>query len=181
MASLSESALLTLLLKKDEYYVGDQPSGNLVLQVIICESSQEKNANTSIIRTKLSKLDQCAKVASKSSMNTYNCNCTCSMPEVKLPTTYLFAAYKEEEVKYETGEQMMARLLMERRHLNHTSSHSVAIKAYHAYNGIFHAHKWVGCCRMAKQGLTFAGVNSHHEMELLKEGSRNCRIWEEQC
>jgi hypothetical protein len=58
-------------------------------------------------------------------MNTYNCNCTCSMPEVKLPTTYLFAAYKEEEVKYETGEQMMARLLMERRHLNHTPAATV--------------------------------------------------------
>jgi hypothetical protein len=58
MASLSENALSTLLLKKDEYYVGDQPSGNLLLRVIIRESSLDNNANTSIIRTKLSKLDQ---------------------------------------------------------------------------------------------------------------------------
>jgi hypothetical protein len=42
-------------------------------------------------------------------------------------------------------------------------SHGVTIKTYHADNGIFRAHKWVDCCRMAKQGLTFAGVNSHHE------------------
>jgi hypothetical protein len=58
MASLSENALSTLLLKKDEYYVGDQPSGNLLLRVIIRESLLDNNANTSIIRTKLSKLDQ---------------------------------------------------------------------------------------------------------------------------
>jgi hypothetical protein len=35
MASLLESALSTLLLKKDEYSVGDQPSGNLLLRVVI--------------------------------------------------------------------------------------------------------------------------------------------------
>jgi hypothetical protein len=58
MASLSENTLTTLLLKKDECYVGDQPSGNLLLRVIIRESSLDNNANTSIIRTKLSKLDQ---------------------------------------------------------------------------------------------------------------------------
>jgi hypothetical protein len=58
MASLSESALSTLLLKKDEYYVRDQPSGNLLLRVIIWESSLDNNAGTLIIRTKLSKLDQ---------------------------------------------------------------------------------------------------------------------------
>jgi hypothetical protein len=34
------------------------------------------------------------------------------------------------------------------------SSQGVAIKAYHADNGIFHAHKWVDCCRVAKHGLT---------------------------
>jgi hypothetical protein len=34
MASLSESVLSTLLLKKDEYYVRDQPSGNMLLRVI---------------------------------------------------------------------------------------------------------------------------------------------------
>jgi hypothetical protein len=45
----------------------------------------------------------------------------------------------------------------------YASSHGVTIKAYHADDGIFRAHKWVDCCRAAKQGLTFAGVNSHHE------------------
>jgi hypothetical protein len=57
MASLSESALAILLLKKGEYYVDDQPSGNLLLRVIIRESSLDNNASTSIIRTKLSILD----------------------------------------------------------------------------------------------------------------------------
>jgi hypothetical protein len=46
--------------------------------------------------------------------------------------------------------------------------HSISIKAYHADNGIFCAHKWVDCCRMAEQGLTFAGVNSHHENGIAK-------------
>jgi hypothetical protein len=41
--------------------------------------------------------------------------------------------------------------------------HGISIKAYHADNGIFRAHKWVDCCKTAEQGLTFAGVNSHHE------------------
>jgi transposase InsO family protein len=41
--------------------------------------------------------------------------------------------------------------------------HWVAIRAYHADNGMFCAHKWVDCCRLAKQGLTFAGVSSHDE------------------
>jgi hypothetical protein len=42
-------------------------------------------------------------------------------------------------------------------------SHGVAIRAYHADNG-----KWVDCCRLAKQGLTFAGINSHHENGIAK-------------
>jgi hypothetical protein len=53
MASLLESALSTLLLKKDKYYVRDQPSGNLLLRVIIQESLLDSNASMSIIRTKI--------------------------------------------------------------------------------------------------------------------------------
>jgi hypothetical protein len=45
----------------------------------------------------------------------------------------------------------------------HASTHGISVKAYHADNGIFKANKWVESCKKAGQGLTFAGVNSHHE------------------
>jgi hypothetical protein len=50
----------------------------------------------------------------------------------------------------------------------YTRSHSISIKTCHADNGIFRAHKWVDCCRMAKQGLTFTGVNSHNKNGIAK-------------
>ena len=34
---------------------------------------------------------------------------------------------------------------------------------YHADNGIFNAEKWRESCRQQRQGLTFAGVNAHHQ------------------
>ena len=37
------------------------------------------------------------------------------------------------------------------------------VKAYHADNGIFKANKWVDDCKNKRQGLTFAGVNAHHQ------------------
>jgi hypothetical protein len=46
----------------------------------------------------------------------------------------------------------------------YTSTHGISVKAYHADNGIVKANKWVESCKKAGQGLTFAGVNSHHEM-----------------
>jgi hypothetical protein len=42
-------------------------------------------------------------------------------------------------------------------------THGITVKAYHADNGIFRAHKWTTRCRDSGQPLTFAGVNSHHE------------------
>jgi hypothetical protein len=130
MASLTESALSTLLLKKDEYYVGDQPSGNLLLRVIIRESSLDNNANTSIIRTKLSKLDQYMPMC-KGNIKEFNEYVQLQLHSLNArgETTddllvHLFAAYKvasdanfrqlakEEEIKYERGEPMTARSLM---------------------------------------------------------------------
>jgi hypothetical protein len=37
------------------------------------------------------------------------------------------------------------------------------VQNYHADNGIFRAHKWVNACHSSGQGLTFAGVNAHHQ------------------
>jgi hypothetical protein len=76
----------TLLLKKDKYYVGDQPSGNLLLRVIIRESSLDNNASTSIIRMKLSELDQYMPMCKgniKTFNNTYNFSYTHSTLKVK--------------------------------------------------------------------------------------------------
>jgi hypothetical protein len=45
----------------------------------------------------------------------------------------------------------------------YASTRGICVKAYHAENGIFKTTKWVESCKKAGQGLTFAGVNSHHE------------------
>jgi hypothetical protein len=58
LASLTEDALATVMLVEDEYHVGGEPSGNLLLRVIIRESSLDSNATATVIRTKLSTLDQ---------------------------------------------------------------------------------------------------------------------------
>ena len=39
----------------------------------------------------------------------------------------------------------------------------VRIENYHADNGIFKAYKWIEACKEEKQGITFAGVNAHHQ------------------
>jgi hypothetical protein len=39
----------------------------------------------------------------------------------------------------------------------------VKVLNYHADNGVFRAHKWVDACRSNGQGLSFAGVNAHHQ------------------
>jgi hypothetical protein len=39
----------------------------------------------------------------------------------------------------------------------------VNIEGYHAGNGIFKAQKWATACHEKGQGLTFAGVNAHHQ------------------
>ena len=41
--------------------------------------------------------------------------------------------------------------------------HGVKIENYHADNGIFKAIKWVEACRQDGQGVTYAGVNAHHQ------------------
>ncbi len=43
------------------------------------------------------------------------------------------------------------------------SASGVKIKHYHADNGIFAAGQWRRSCMESAQGLTFAGVNSHHQ------------------
>jgi hypothetical protein len=45
----------------------------------------------------------------------------------------------------------------------YASTHGISVKAHHADNRIFKANKWVESSKKAGQGLTFAGVNSHHE------------------
>jgi hypothetical protein len=37
------------------------------------------------------------------------------------------------------------------------------IENYHADNGIFKAHHWVKTCKQDGQGVTYAGVNAHHQ------------------
>ena len=39
----------------------------------------------------------------------------------------------------------------------------IRIENYHADNGIFKAHIWVEACESERQGITYAGVNAHHQ------------------
>jgi hypothetical protein len=42
-------------------------------------------------------------------------------------------------------------------------THGIRIKHYHADNGIFAGKQWLDSCRDSHQGVTFAGVDSHHQ------------------
>jgi hypothetical protein len=46
---------------------------------------------------------------------------------------------------------------------HYCAQHGVKIQHYRADNGIFCANKWVLDCRAKGQGLTFTGVNAHHQ------------------
>ena len=45
----------------------------------------------------------------------------------------------------------------------YSKDRGVNIEGYHADNGIFRANKWVTACQLKGQGLSFAGVNAHHQ------------------
>jgi hypothetical protein len=49
----------------------------------------------------------------------------------------------------------------------------ITIKRYHADNGIFKAHAWVNDCQARNQGLTFAGVNAHHQNGIAEKRIRD--------
>jgi hypothetical protein len=130
MASLTEQAIGTLLLKKHEYTVNGEPSGNLLLRLIIRESSLDSNASSTIIRTKLSKLDEYMPVV-KSDIKKFNTYVDTQIHALTArgETTsdllvHLFAAYKQasdasfrklaadEEIRHERGKTTTPRDLM---------------------------------------------------------------------
>lgn len=45
----------------------------------------------------------------------------------------------------------------------HARRLGVRISNYHGDNGIFKAHLWVDTCRIQEQGMSYAGVNAHHQ------------------
>jgi hypothetical protein len=51
--------------------------------------------------------------------------------------------------------------------------HNVRILNYHANNGIFKADLWLEACRKQQQGMTFAGVNAHHQNGIAKRQIRD--------
>jgi transposase InsO family protein len=63
------------------------------------------------------------------------------------------------------------------------SSHGVQVQHHHADNGIFNAFEWKAACTGKGQGLSFAGVNAHHQngkaerrIGLLQEQTRTMLI-----
>jgi hypothetical protein len=128
--SLTEVAISKLRLVKHLFYVNGEPSGNLLLRVIIQKSSLDSNASTSIIRNKLAKLHlYMPQVKSNiKEFNEYVQELLAGLA-VRGETTddllvHLFAAYQEvsdhtfrkfaadEEVKYEQGVPMTPEGLM---------------------------------------------------------------------
>jgi transposase InsO family protein len=45
----------------------------------------------------------------------------------------------------------------------YATTHGVPVLHYHADNGIFNAYGWRAACAEKGQGLSFAGVNAHHQ------------------
>lgn len=55
----------------------------------------------------------------------------------------------------------------------YAADRGVKIKHYHADNGIFRANAWVQHCTINGQGLTFAGVNAHHQNGIAEKRIRD--------
>lgn len=53
-----------------------------------------------------------------------------------------------------------------------SNSQGVMMKNYHADNGIFRSHAWASDCQLKEQGLTFAGVNAHHQSGIAEQHIR---------
>jgi hypothetical protein len=58
MSSLTQEAKNAIQLFRSEFMIGDLPSGNLLLRVIIRESHLDSNATTSVLRQQLSRLNE---------------------------------------------------------------------------------------------------------------------------
>jgi hypothetical protein len=130
LASLTEDALARIMLVEDEYHIAGEGSGNLLLRAIIRKSSLDTNATATVIRTKLSKLDEYMPVV-KSNIKAFN---TYVKLQLKMLTArgettndllvHLFAAYqkasdknfrdeaKEELKRYERGQAITPLKLM---------------------------------------------------------------------
>ena len=63
----------------------------------------------------------------------------------------------------------------------YASSFGIDVRHYHADNGIFNARAWRTSCSESHQGLSFAGVNAHHQNGELSVGYGPYRIWHGQC
>jgi hypothetical protein len=62
--------------------------------------------------------------------------------------------------KTQTAEETLeAKVAFER----YSAEHGVAVQHYHANIGIFKVNLWVQSCQGKGQGLSFAGVNAHHQ------------------
>ena len=45
----------------------------------------------------------------------------------------------------------------------YAQNRGVTIRVYHADNGVFRANAWMEECHKNRQGMSFAGVNAHHQ------------------
>ena len=59
MNSISKEGKDKIWIWEELHKIGDKVSGNLLLKIVARESHLDTNATTSLIRTKLSKLDKC--------------------------------------------------------------------------------------------------------------------------
>jgi len=51
---------------------------------------------------------------------------------------------------------------------NFCLTHGIHVKHYHADNGIFASNAWKEICKTSNQGLSFTGVNAHHQNGIAK-------------
>ncbi len=51
---------------------------------------------------------------------------------------------------------------------NFCLTHSIHVKHYHADSGIFTSNTWKESCKTSNQGLSFAGINAHHQNGVAK-------------
>ncbi len=91
----------------------------------------------------------------------------------KVATVFVDQATRYGYVYFQSTTAMEETALAKRAFEDHARQMGVCIQHYHADNGVFASQAWQSSCAAQGQGLTFAGVNAHHQ-----NGIAECQIRE---
>ena len=90
------------------------------------------------------------------SSNPYKARYQCATVFIDHASDYSYVVIQKSTSAQETVE---AKMIFE----HFASDKGIKIQSYHCYNGVFRSNLWKEHCMNQGQGLSFAGVNAHHQ------------------